>query len=149
MTTLGPFLIPIVALLIPIVAIAGGIWSQAHRNRLIADQRMTMIARGMPLADIEAALRSAYFADIPAQVKDPMRSLGNTRRAAVVLISVGLGITLFGLLLEQIVQVREVLTVAAAGLIPLIVGIGFVVDYYLQKRELSRFGLDPVDAESR
>jgi hypothetical protein len=34
-----------------------------------------------------------------------------------------------------------VLVVAAAGLIPLAIGIGFVVDYLLQKRELAHFGL--------
>jgi hypothetical protein len=41
-----------------------------------------------------------------------------------------------------IVQDRDVLTVAAAGLIPLAIGIGFFIDYNLQKRELSRFGLE-------
>ena len=44
--------------------------------------------------------------------------------------------------LTAILQVREVLAVAAAGLIPLAIGIGFFIDYNLQKRELSRFGLE-------
>jgi hypothetical protein len=48
----------------------------------------------------------------------------------------------FGLLLAWIVQEHDVLVVAAAGLIPLAIGIGFIVDYQLQKRELSRFGLE-------
>jgi hypothetical protein len=38
--------------------------------------------------------------------------------------------------------VHDVLVVAASGLIPLVIGIGFVVDYQLQRRELSRFGLE-------
>ena len=36
----------------------------------------------------------------------------------------------------------RLLTVSAAGLIPLAIGIGFFVDYALQKRELARFGLE-------
>jgi hypothetical protein len=34
------------------------------------------------------------------------------------------------------------LTGAAVGIIPLAIGIGFFVDYNLQKRELSRFGVE-------
>ncbi len=34
------------------------------------------------------------------------------------------------------------LVVAAAGLIPLAIGVGFLVDYTMQKRELARFGLE-------
>ena len=37
---------------------------------------------------------------------------------------------------------REILIVSAAGLIPLAIGIGFFVDYGLQRRELARFGLE-------
>ncbi len=54
----------------------------------------------------------------------------------------GVGISVFGLLLTWIVREHDVLVVAAAGLIPLAIGIGFFVDYELQKRELSRFGLE-------
>jgi hypothetical protein len=75
-------------------------------------------------------------------VKDPMRSLGNARRTAVVLISVGVGLMLFFIVLSIVLSVREVLAGAAAGLIPLVIGIGFWIDYGLQKREMSRFGLE-------
>jgi hypothetical protein len=40
------------------------------------------------------------------------------------------------------VRERDVLAGAAAGFIPLAIGIGFFVDYHLQKRELSRFGIE-------
>jgi hypothetical protein len=141
-------LIPITALLIPIVAILSAAWNQVESNRLKAEQRLAMIARGIPLAEIEVALKSPTFGEPNGTFKDPMRSLGNARRAAIVLISTGLGLVAFFLVLEQILQVREVLSGAAAGLIPLAIGIGFVVDYFLQKRELSRFGLE-VDADPR
>ena len=137
---LGPFLIPLGAFAVAIVAIIGGILSEIHRQRVRAEQRMAMVARGMSAADIDKLLGKATEDEKPD--KDPVRSVGNARRAGIVLVSVGLGIIVFGLLLTWIVNERDVLTVAAAGIIPLAIGVGFMIDYQLQKRELSRFGLE-------
>jgi hypothetical protein len=71
-----------------------------------------------------------------------MQSLANTRRTAIVLISTGVGLVLFSLALSWILTVHEVLSAGAAGLIPLAIGVGFLIDYNLQKRDLSRFGLE-------
>jgi hypothetical protein len=68
--------------------------------------------------------------------------LGNARRTGIVLVSVGIGLTLFFITLSYIVGERDVLAGAAVGIIPLAIGIGFFIDYHLQKRELSRFGLE-------
>jgi hypothetical protein len=103
-----------------------------------------MIARGVPIAEIEKLLGSG---DEEKRVRDPLRSLGNARRAGIVLVSVGLGLTLFFIVLSYIVRERDVLAGAAVGIIPLAIGIGFFIDYNLQKRELSRFGLE-VGAEA-
>ena len=133
-------MIPLGAFVVAIVAIVSGIMSEAHRQRLRAEQRMAMVARGMSTDDIDKLLGGVGEDARPA--KDPLRSLGNARRTAITLISVGVGLVFFGLLLTWILQVHDVLVVAASGLIPLVIGIGFVVDYELQKRELSRFGLE-------
>jgi len=141
-------LIPIVALAIPIVAIVGGIVSQVHANRLKADTRMALIARGVPLAEIDAFLKTQPE-DGERAVKDPMRSLGNARRAATVLIAVGVGLMAFFLIFGSVMLAKvnptagwALIACSAAGLIPLAIGIGFVFDYNMQKRELSRFGLE-------
>jgi hypothetical protein len=136
----SPFMIPLGAFVVAIVAIVAGIMSEAHKQRLRAEQRMTMIARGMSVDDIDKLLGGPGEDSRPA--KDPLRSLGNARRTAISLISVGVGLVLFGLLLTWIVQEHDVLVVAAAGLIPGAIGVGFGVDYYLQKRELTHFGLE-------
>ncbi len=99
-----------------------------------------MLSRGIPLAEIEKTLGVGDEEKLPA--KDPLRSLGNARRTGIVLTSVGVGLILFFVVLTAILQVREVLSGAAAGVIPLAIGIGFFIDYHLQKRELSRFGLE-------
>ena len=142
---LGPFLIPLGAFAVAIVAIIGGIVSEMARQRVKAEQRMAMVARGMSAEDIDKLLGKATEDERP--VKDPLRSLSNARRTGIVLLSVGAGVSIFGLLLTWIVQERDVLTVAAVGLIPFAIGVGFMIDYQLQKRELSRFGLEVGAAE--
>ena len=136
----SPFVIPVAALLVGAVAILSGVLSQAHSRRLKAEQRMAMVARGMKAEDI-ALLLGNYDDDRPAPVaRDPMRSLGNARRAGIVLCSTGIGLAVFFVVLALVLQVREVFSGAAVGLIPLAIGVGFFVDYGLQKREMARFG---------
>jgi uncharacterized membrane protein YidH (DUF202 family) len=137
---LGPFVIPLGAFAIAIVAIVSGVMGEAHRQRLKAEQRLAMVARGMSAEDIDKLLGKAN--DDSKRVKDPLQSLANTRRTAIVLISTGVGLILFSLVLAWILSVHEVLSAGAAGLIPLAIGVGFLVDYNLQKRDLSRFGLE-------
>ena len=130
-----------------IVAIISGVVGEGNRQRLTAEQRMAMVARGMPADDIDKLLTKAIVDSRP--VKDPMQSLANARRTAIVLISSGIGLALFFILLSFIVSERDVLAGAAVGLMPLAVGIGFVIDYHLQKRDLSRFGLEVGPADHR
>jgi len=138
----SPFIVPLGAFLVAIVAIISGIVGQAHARRIKAEQRMAMLQRGMTVEQIDLLLKSTRDDGEEVRTRDPLRSLGNARRAGIVLVSVGAGIVLFGLLLAQIERDRETLIVAATGLIPLAIGIGFFVDYALQKRELARFGLE-------
>jgi hypothetical protein len=139
--------IPIGAFAVAIVAIISGVVGDTQRQRLKAEQRMAMVARGMPADDIDKLLTKATVDGKP--VKDPMQSLANTRRTAIVLISSGIGLALFFIVLAFIVGQRDVLAGAAVGLMPLAVGVGFVIDYHLQKRDLSRFGLEVGPADTR
>ena len=139
--------VPLGAFAVAIVAIVSGAVSEASRQRLTAEQRMAMVARGMPADDIDKLLTKATVDGRP--VKDPVQGLANTRRIAIVLISSGIGLALFFIVLSFIVHNREVLAGAAVGLMPLAVGIGFVIDYHLQKRDLSRFGLEVGPSDQR
>jgi hypothetical protein len=135
-----PFIVPLGAFAVAIVAVIAGIWSQAHAVRVKAEQRMAMLARGMSIAEIERLLGTKE--EEQRSPKDPLRSLSNARRSGIVLVSTGTGLILFFFALTAIIGQREILSGAAAGLIPLAIGIGFFIDYHLQKRELSRFGLE-------
>ena len=132
-------LIPLGGLAVGAIAIISGVVGDAHQKRLKADQRLAMLQRGMPVADIERLLGAK---DDPEAPRDPLRRITNTRTTAIVLISAGFGLVLFFVLLSIIVSTHEVLAGAAAGLIPLAIGVGFAVDYRLQARELARLGLD-------
>ena len=116
----SPFIVPLGAFLVAIVAIVSGIVGQAHARRLKAEQRMAMVQRGMTAEQIDLVLRSTRDDGGEIKTRDP----------------------LFGTLLAAIERDRETLVVSACGLIPLAIGIGFFVDYHLQKRELARFGLE-------
>jgi hypothetical protein len=136
----SPFMIPLGAFVVAIVAIVSGVVSEAHRQRLKADQRLAMVARGMNADDIDKLLGKS--SSDGKRVRDPLQSLANTRRTAIVLISSGVGVILFFLTLRLILEEHDVLSGAAIGLIPLAIGVGFLIDYKLQKRDLSRFGLE-------
>jgi hypothetical protein len=137
---LSPVLIPLGAFAVAGCAIIAGVANETQKARIKADQRMAMIARGMSIDDIDRLLGKPGEDVRPP--KDPLRSLSNARRAAIILIASGIGLMGFFLMLTEILHIHEILAGAASGLIPLAIGIGFLVDYNLQKRELSRFGLE-------
>jgi hypothetical protein len=149
----SPFIIPVAVFAwLAIVAVTQMIGS-VQKRRIQSDERMAMLQRGMTAEQIAQVLQpqkdeerqqllQQFVGQQLAGTKDPLRSLANARRAGVVLVSIGIGIVLFGSLLAAIERDRETLIVAACGLIPLAIGIGFFVDYTLQKRELARFGLE-------
>lgn len=135
-------MIPLAALGIGAIAIVGRIVTGIHSQRVRAEQRMAMVARGMRPEEIATLLDSPAEREREGEVRDPMRTLANSRRAGIILCSIGLGLIVFFIMLAQILRVREIYSGAAAGLIPLAIGIGFFVDYACQKRDLARFGLE-------
>ena len=135
-------MIPLGAFVVGIVAIVAGIAGGAYKQRLKTEQRLAMLARGMSASEIEKVLSADGRA-----AKDPLQGIATTRRTAIVLISTGVGIMLSFLVLAWIVNEHEVLSGGAFGLIPLSIGVGFFIDYNMQKRDLSHFGLEVGRAE--
>jgi Flp pilus assembly protein TadB len=136
----SPFIVPVAGCMMILGLGVAGIFSEIRNKELRSQERLSMLSRGVPLEEIERVMSRASEDD--RKVRDPLRSLGNTRRTATVLISLGIGLMIFGVLLYEIVQVRPTLIVAAAGIVNLCIGLGFFVDYNMQKRELSRFGME-------
>lgn len=139
----SPFTVAVAGCLMILGLGCFGIYSEMDQKRLRSQERMTLLARGVSIEDIERLQRQVANED----VADPLRTLNNIRRTAMILFGSGLGIIAFGLLLAAILQNRVLLIVPAAGLIPLAIGVGFFVDYKMQARDLARFGLE-VDSQS-
>ncbi len=130
-------MVPLGAFLVGIIAIVAGVAGGAYKQRLKTEQRLAMLARGMSAGDIEKVLSAEG-----KSAKDPLQGLASTRRTAIVLISTGIGVMLSFVVLAWIVNDHEVLSGGAFGLIPLSIGVGFFIDYMMQKRELAHFGLE-------
>jgi hypothetical protein len=139
-----PFAVPVAGCLMILGLGVAGIYSEMRGKELRSQERIAMIARGVPMAEIERLMSTANEEE--KKVRDPLRSLGNARRTAMVLLSLGVGLILFGFILFAVVQHRPVLVVSGVGVLNIAMGLGFLFDYNMQKRELSRFGME-VDAE--
>jgi hypothetical protein len=139
----SPFTVAVAGCLMILGLGCFGIYSEMDQKRVRSQERMTLLARGMSIEDIERLQRQVQNED----VTDPVRTMNNIRRTAMILFGAGSGIVIFGLLLAAILQMRVVLIVAAAGLIPVAIGAGFWIDYKMQARDLARFGLE-VDTQN-
>ena len=137
------FVVPVAGCLMILGLGIFGIYSEIDQRRIRSQERMTLLAHGMSIEDIERVQR--HVANENAI--DPVRTLNNIRRTAMILLACGVGIIAFGLLLAAILQMRVLLIVPAAGLIPMAIGVGFWVDYKMQARDLARFGLE-VDTQN-
>jgi hypothetical protein len=134
----SPFTVAVAGCLMILGLGCFGIYSEMDQKRVRSQERMTLLARGMSIEDIERLQRQVQNED----VTDPVRTMNNIRRTAMILFGSGAGVLVFGLLLAAILQARVLLIVAAAGLIPIAIGVGFWIDYKMQARDLARFGLE-------
>jgi hypothetical protein len=134
----SPFVVAVAGCLMILGLGCFGIYSEMDHKRMRSQERMTLLARGMSVEDIERLQRQVQNED----ASDPVRTMNTIRRTAMILFGCGAGIVLFGLLLAAILQMRVLLIVAAAGLIPVAIGAGFWIDYKMQARDLARFGLE-------
>ncbi|MBV8631332.1 MAG: hypothetical protein JOZ83_10435 [Silvibacterium sp.] len=123
----SPFIVPVAVFAMVLGIVIANAVSSYHTRRLQTEERLAAIAKGIPIPEPIPE---------PIQVVDNYRRARSVRMGGIICTAGGLGISIFGLLLTWIVQEHDVLVVAAAGLIPLAIGIGLLVDYAFQKRDL-------------
>ena len=136
----SPFVIPVAGCMMVLGIVVSSIWAGVRTHEIKSHERLARIAQGLPVEPTwdEVTVRAATGAlkQTPGSRPAARANDGSgARRAGVVLTSVGVGLFAFFAALSAIVQVREVLSGGAAGLIPLAIGIGFLVDARLKKRE--------------
>ena len=109
----SPFIVPVAGCVMLLGFVVAGVYSEVRNKELRSQERIALLNRGVPAAEVERLMRNANEND--KKVRDPLRGLANARRTALVLLSIGVGLAIFGLALWAILQVREVLVVAASG----------------------------------
>jgi Domain of unknown function (DUF6249) len=125
----SPFIVPVAAFAMVLGIIVVNSISGYHTRRLQSEERLAAIAKGLPIPDPTPE---------PIPVVDQHRRARGLRTGGIVCVSVGVGLALFSFALSWIVGEHNVLAVAAAGLIPLAVGAGLLIDYTFQKRDLAQ-----------
>jgi hydrogenase-4 membrane subunit HyfE len=135
----SPFIIPVAAfaMVLGIVIVAN--ISNYHNRRLKSEERMAAIAKGIPLPPENDLSTLVDVAAKASTISGQDRARG-LRTGGIVLASIGVGLALLGFCLDWILQERDVLAVSAAGLIPLVIGIGLIVDYALRNRTFRHEG---------
>ncbi|MGC2161724.1 MAG: DUF6249 domain-containing protein [Silvibacterium sp.] len=133
----SPFIIPVAAfaMVLGIVVVAN--ISNYHTRRLKSEERMAAIAKGIPLPP-EPSMELTALGQMErlSASEEAARHARGLRTGGIVCIAVGVGMAVFSFFLTWIVQERDVLAVAAAGLIPFAIGVGLLVDYALRNRTL-------------
>jgi hypothetical protein len=129
----SPFIVPVAGCFMILGIVAVTSWSGARNRELESQERLAAIAKGLvpPPTKEELALSQA-----PRPAASAFRRRANIRLAGIVLIAASVGIILFFTVLSAILQERDVLCGVPCGLIPLGIGVGFLIDTRIQSREI-------------
>ena len=112
-------IIGLVAVVMSLGVPLGALYTYYRVRKLRSEERLAAIARGV---------------DIPMEPE--LNQAARSRRAGILLVSGAIGfIVTFGLI-AQVQANRDIWTVAALGIIPLAVGVGYFVDWKLIHRDV-------------
>ncbi len=151
----SPFVIPVAGCVMVACIVVSSMWAGVRSQEIKSHERLAKIAQGLPVepswdeVTVKAATAGEVGEDPPGfsgykKLKQYQQHTkraddgAGARRAGLILVSIGVGLLAFFGALAVIVQVREVLAGGAAGLIPLAIGVGFLIDARLKKQEYER-----------
>jgi hypothetical protein len=129
----SPFIVPVAGCLMILGIVAVTSWSGSRTREMESQERLAAIAKGLvpPPTAAELALTQA-----PRVGSSATRRRANIRLAGIILISSAVAIALFFTVLWAVIGEREILSGVACALIPLGIGIGFLIDARIQSREI-------------
>jgi hypothetical protein len=122
-STTQEVLMSVIALIIPIAAIAAGVVITWFRTQ----ERLRLIEKGVPIADLPPLWPSRRRVS-------PEELTTNFRVAGIVCTGVGLGLlVLFTALAETIPRLPK--GVIAVSAVPLFIGLGFLIEYRMRRSD--------------
>ena len=139
----SPFIIPVAGCLTGLGIVLGGIYSGIRHREMQSQERLALIASGQPIPPSMEELAILHGSGSRSIRRSDGRG---ARRAGIVLVSLAFGLMAFFVALAAILQTRAVLCGAAVGLIPLLMGIGFLIDARMNAREAASAAAEPVSS---
>jgi hypothetical protein len=128
----SPFIVPVAGCAMIACIVIASTAAATRKREIESQERLAAIAKGIMPPPTHAELEMTRVQ--PAS--SATRRYTNIRLTGIIMVGGALGVILFFCVLSSILGEREVLAGAACGLVPLGLGIGFLVDAYLQKRNL-------------
>ncbi|HEY4355041.1 MAG TPA: DUF6249 domain-containing protein [Acidobacteriaceae bacterium] len=138
----SPFIVPVAGTLMILGIVLGGIWSGIRSREIESTERLAAIAKGLAPPPTPAEL--AIIHGRPSA--NYTRRRANIRLTGIILLGTAVGLICFFIVLATVLQIREVLSGAAVGLIPLAIGIAFLIDARIQTREMEDSQVSPTIA---
>ena len=128
----SPFIVPVASFVMVLGIVAVASWSNARKRELESQERLAAIAKGLVPPPTAAELAATQGRPAISLV----RRRANIRLAGIVLLGASAGIALFFIALAAILRERDVLCGAACALVPLGIGVGFLIDTRIQTQEM-------------
>jgi hypothetical protein len=129
----SPFIVPVAGCFMIAVIVIASTAAATRKREIESQERLAAIAKGIMPPPTHAELEMTRVQ--PAS--SATRRYTNIRLTGIIMVGGALGVILFFCVLSSILGQREVLAGAACGLVPLGLGIGFLIDANLQKRALN------------
>ena len=128
----SPFIVPVAGCFMIAVIVIASTAAASRKREIESQERLAAIAKVImpPPTHEELALTR------PQPTSSAERRFNNIRLTGIILVGGALGAILFFCILSVILGQRDVLSGAACGLIPLGLGVGFLIDARFQKRDL-------------
>jgi hypothetical protein len=128
----SPFIVPVAGCVMILGIVVAGIVSGIRTREMESQERLAAIAKGLPVPPTKEEMELNRVLPMGST----KRRIANSRLAGLILVGTGLGLAVMCSIIAMILGVREVYCGAAAGLIPLGIGVGLLIDSNIQKREL-------------
>jgi hypothetical protein len=128
----SPFIVPVAGCFMILGIVVAGVISGVRTREMESHERLAAIAKGLPVPPTKQELELNRVLPMGST----RRRIANSRLAGLILVGSGLGLAVMCSIIAMILGVREVYCGAAAGLIPLGIGAGLLIDSNIQKREL-------------
>ena len=140
----SPFIVPVAGCLMIVGIVGFTSWSGARSRECESHERLAAIAKGIAPPPTKEEIALTHARPTPSA----LRRRANVRLSGIVLVGTAFGLMLFFALLAWVLRERDVLCGVAVGLIPLGIGIAFLIDAGIQARELAASASSPEGSTS-